>query len=474
MADAGFEPLACEPSHRGLEELSQIDYNPFTAALRATEDELAEMVQRRVTLVEHLTWATQFDPAGEVAEVARLGSDLEERGAELGRLDEDITELAAASRLLASRTPTVESAARLGLNPFRWLTAEYDDAKAHLRAHRQEIVRLRGRMQAVESERAQVAREVAQLTDRVSDKEEALARFRRFRPDQTEQEIAKIDAELPLSEGKRDDLKTRKANIDRAVDAPLAELRDYESEIGQRESIVSKLRSELSELEGQITEAERIDEKISKASNGYERAMLHQESERRFGFGSPRAAIRDLRSQLRSIPSKIRDHERQITRIRRDMAKTEQRIKKLVTVAARDIRALIVDGNNCCYEDSDFIGLAALIPMTEELAKRFDVTVIFDAAIRGRLGVSDDDLRRTLPAAKVHVVASRSKADETILDAADDPTVWVISNDRFGEYREKTGVKEQRVIRHEIVRGRVLVHDLGVNELLDQRTTSGR
>ncbi len=129
-------------------------------------------------------------------------------------------------------------------------------------------------------------------------------------------------------------------------------------------------------------------------------------------------------------------------------------------MAARDIEALIIDGNNCCYEGDDFIGLAALIPMTENLAERYAVTVDFDADIRGLLGLSDSDLRAALPAQTVHVVAPHVKADETILDAADGPTTWVVSNDRFGEYRDKTSVKERRV-RHEILLGRILVRDLG-------------
>jgi len=175
---------------------------------------------------------------------------------------------------------------------------------------------------------------------------------------------------------------------------------------------------------------------------------------------------------MRSLPSSIRDHEQQIDRIRRNMGKTQQRIAKLAEAAARDIDALIIDGNNCCYQDSDFIGLAALIPMTEKLAERYVVTIVFDADIRGLLRVSDDDLRAALPTANVHVVATHVKADETILDAAHESTAWVVSNDRFGDYREKAAVKERRVIRHEIVRSRVFVHDLGVNEPIAEPTGS--
>jgi hypothetical protein len=459
-------PLTSKSSPRGREELSQMDYNPFVAELRATDDEIKKLEHRRDDLVEQVTWSTRFNPEEEVGEIARLRSDLEERTAELARLEEDITELDATSRLLASQTPGLERDARLGLRVFRWFTPEYDSAKARLMAHKQELVRHSGRVEVVDEERKQVAREVSELTDHLFDKEQALARFMSFRSDEVGEAIAEIAGELPLLEKKRDHLKARTADVDRAVEAPLAELRKYESEIEDRESTISNLRSELSRLERQIAEAERIDRKISNAANSYEKAKLHQECERELGEGRPWAAIRAIRSQMRSPQRDISDHERQIDRIGRDKAKTEMRITMLAAVAARDIDALIIDGNNCCYQHNDFIGLAALIPMTDNLAEGYAVTVIFDAAIRRLLGVSDEELREALPAAKVHVVASRTKADETILDAADEPTVWVVSNDRFGDYRDKTPVKEDRLIKHEIVSGRIFVHDLRVNEPL--------
>ncbi len=89
--------------------------------------------------------------------------------------------------------------------------------------------------------------------------------------------------------------------------------------------------------------------------------------------------------------------------------------------------------------------------------------------IRGLLRFSDDDLRTALPAAKIHVVQSGRQADETVLDAATKATAWVVSNDRFGDYRDKRCVKEGRIIRHEILSDRILVHDLGVDEPIDVR-----
>jgi hypothetical protein len=61
-------------------------------------------------------------------------------------------------------------------------------------------------------------------------------------------------------------------------------------------------------------------------------------------------------------------------------------------------------------------------------------------------------------------VASNQKADEMVLDAAAESTAYVISNDTFAEFPEKPAVREERLIKHEILSGRVFIHDLGVAE----------
>jgi hypothetical protein len=43
------------------------------------------------------------------------------------------------------------------------------------------------------------------------------------------------------------------------------------------------------------------------------------------------------------------------------------------------------------------------------------------------------------------------------------PDAWVISNDRFREYTDKPAVRDDRLIRHEIVAGQLMVHDLDVS-----------
>lgn len=447
-----------------------MDYTPFAAEQQLVESRIAELGLRRDALMEQVDWTSNFNLDQALREISRLNAELEGREAELIRLMADISELEADARSLTAQTSSLESKARLGFNPFRLFTNEYITAKAHFLSHQQQIARLSGRMGRLMSDRDQVTYRATHLTGLVSDKEHILIRFRSFRSVEVEGEITTIMEELPVLERKRIDLEVRAASVDLKIEAPLAELRRYESEIKVHESEIASLKSKQSTMASQIKEAENINKKLSTAPNKYEKAMLHEESEQRLGNRSPRDAIRGIRSQLSSFSNEIQTHQRQVARVRRDLSKTEQRVITLARVASQDVEALIIDGNNCCYEGSKFIGLAALLPMTEELTKRFDTTVVFDASIRSLLHMSDDAIRFALPAADVHVVATRIKADETILDAASEPTIWIISNDRFGDYRDKFAVKQGRLIRHEVLRGRVLVHDLGVNELFQERS----
>lgn len=77
---------------------------------------------------------------------------------------------------------------------------------------------------------------------------------------------------------------------------------------------------------------------------------------------------------------------------------------------------------------------------------------------------SDRDIQKCFPEfVEVHVVGTKEKADQTVLALASDTTVFVVSNDRYVDYPDQPAVIEQRVIRHEITREKVFIHELGVD-----------
>lgn len=468
---------------RSQEDQPKLDYNPLEAQVRAAREDIERLELHRAELLVMRAWVDSFNLDEETAEIARLRAGLEASAGAFQLLEVDICDLEAQAQLLDSDTPLLELDARLGLrvqriftsehhgiknrlNAVRTLPGEHTHAKSRLAARPKAIQHVREHLQVAVRERDRLTREIAELSESVDEKERVVERFRGFVSGEVEEKLAEIDGELLLLHDERAQLARRAMDVDRVIEAPLAVLRKYEVEIEEYESAIFKLQAELSQLQGQADEIERIQRDLSRAGAGDQRATLHDECERRFGHRRPGDASREIRRQMGPLRNDVAERQHKIRQTRRHIAKTEQRITDLVTVAARDIDALIIDGNNCCYQDGDFIGLRALIPMTKSLADRFSVTVVFDAAIRKQLRAGDGWFRSALPAATVHVVAPGSKADETILDAANEPTIWVISNDMFSDFGDKAPVQEDRVIRHEILLGRVLVHDLDVNEPL--------
>ena len=250
----------------------------------------------------------------------------------------------------------------------------------------------------------------------------------------------------------------------REVDALSQEIRSLEAEIkrtlekaeaaDQLQQIsgeIGECRARIAGASGIIENARSFEQRLGDAQNARQRKMIHIECKDALGEESPRRLIGKLEGLIR--------------RWERDLKKTEERYLLISKRSARDIRKIVVDGNNMCYEGRTWVGIEPLLAITKELCHRFKIIVVFDAVIRRRLGADDKKIRDQFnDRTTIHIVASRRTADETILDiASNDGLCYVLSNDRYAEYKEKEVVKRDRLIRHEIVNGRVMIHDLNFN-----------
>jgi len=211
---------------------------------------------------------------------------------------------------------------------------------------------------------------------------------------------------------------------------------------------MQNLESRKRKAESDIKAAQNFNQQISSAGNTYDRAMIHEQCERSFGDGSPRRIIGERQKEIRQLE--------------RDYDKAKRRVEDIARIASRKVDTLVVDGNNLCYESGSFIGLAAIDALLPLVSRICLVIIVFDSAIRRLLNTDDFGLQERLGShAKVHIVASRRFADETVLDlACANEQTYVLSNDRFGDFNEKSAVKDGRIIRHEIVNGNIFVHDL--------------
>ena len=60
----------------------------------------------------------------------------------------------------------------------------------------------------------------------------------------------------------------------------------------------------------------------------------------------------------------------------------------------------------------------------------------------------------------VHIV--NGKADEFVLDLAQDSNAYVLSNDKFDDYFDKLAVIENRVLKYEMFNNYLRIYDLDV------------
>lgn len=229
----------------------------------------------------------------------------------------------------------------------------------------------------------------------------------------------------------------KKTRIDAKLAEPLASLNGYLA----RDRILSR----------EIDQAAELETTLDRASNGYERHLVHEQCKNLFGDGSPAKVMRQRQSQRESI--------------RRSIDKLETRLSHISRAAARVVRTVVIDGNNLCYENHrEVIGLGAIEAAVKSLSADYKVVIVFDAQICAVLRMKHSEIAaRFRQWAQVHIVTSKSGADETILDAASDKDTYVISNDRFRDFADKPVVREGRVVTHSIVNRKIMISDFDIN-----------
>lgn len=235
------------------------------------------------------------------------------------------------------------------------------------------------------------------------------------------------------------------------VEASLAgEIQRMEAHVGAHLSEYRRLTAELAAVNADIHVANRFEERLRDAGDGAQRARVHQECEAKFGTGSPRQVIQAKSGRKRYLDNNVPKVGR---RLLSELKKFERRVEHL-----------IIDGNNLCYQGETFIGLGALQALLDQVQDRFKVTIVFDASIRRLLKSDDQGIALRLGARGTpHVSPTRTSADEYLMRlAGEDPTAFILSNDRFAEFHDYDVVRSDRVLRFMIADGRLMVNSLDV------------
>lgn len=396
--------------------------NPFTEKIEALQQKREEVSSQLLHWKTTLAWFHGFN-----IDQASLNAQRTERTV----ADVQAKLLPAQQRLtsLESSAKELEAVASMGFDPRYWFSSERAVAKRKLSGAMQELIEQRSRVAGMKAE-------VSKAMELSRKLQSEIAMARTFDPLLAQSAIPAQQAILDRMQTELASLQQRSAQLDKALRAPLDDLRRH---MAEQNLLISK-----------ISRAEAFEAELSNASNSYERALIHSRCGNDLGDSKPGNVLKESRGALRRIDNIV--------------AKLQTRVDSLIRAATLDIGHIVIDANNLCYEGRRFLKLAALEALVPILTRKYKVTLIFDASIRRKLGLSNEDIAaRFSTAERVHVVASNRKADETVLAVAgDDPHTFVLSNDRFVDFPDMVTVTEERVLRHEIVGQIVYIHDLQI------------
>ncbi|MEV7618914.1 hypothetical protein AB0N59_02140 [Microbacterium sp. NPDC089321] len=397
-------------------------FNPLSTRLDEQETELAALRASVSELSEELAWHEHFDADTAIATVKGAPGAIAE-------LDRQIAEVRAAMDTQEARVKLALPISAMGKNPLHWFSEARSKAKAEVAGGSAEFLKLK-------TQKATLAEEREALRQSADDAGSSIERHSMFDSSAVEATMAELQAAIDGLSAEIERLRPRVEAVDAALEPVL---REYK-----------KAHRRVSELESDMETVNRYQDRLARASDSKERWEIHHECESRFGDGKPGKVADKIRKEL---PAR-----------RSERTKLERRLRDIARRSSLDVDSLVIDGSNLVYEGVDFIGLFALRALCAQLTPNYPVQVIFDTSIRRKLGHRGDaTIYEQLSGLDIHVMGSKEAADELILDTAQARTAYVISNDRFADFPDKSAVQEGRVIGHEIFNGHVIVRGLGID-----------
>jgi hypothetical protein len=322
----------------------------------------------------------------------------------------------------------VQSAIGTLWNPLNWA----DDEQERLRISRDRLV---SELRELENRKQGIDQQFREAQSRYKNAKEWYEWYIGFDIDTERNRHARLADQARTATIERDHLQLRQLAVEKALRPHLAS--------------IAEIERELEDLRARKSLAEGFQSRLDEAGSSYERKLIHDKCEQAFGHGNPRKVLNETRPL--------------IERFERDLNKTVDRATQAARDAGLVIASIVIDGNNLCFTSgSRFVGIEVLQKVVSDLSSKYQMFVVFDASIRRRLGLNDKAIQGRLDqAAEVHIMPSKEKADETVLDLAGKLSDrFVLSNDRYAEFPEKPAVAEGRLLKHEIVDGRVFIRAL--------------
>lgn len=379
-------------------------------ALKSECDQARNDLQRWAT---QLVWFQGFSIGAANHELRKAEADVAAAQAQFQQSQRE------GSALKASHTE-IASKAKMGMDPRYWVSSERGIAKKQLVASK--------KLLDLQSSRdTDLELGVLAAKNHERNCREILVAGREFDPLLAQAAMSALQATIARIEPKLEALQVRSDDLDRKLSDLLESRRTEEAEkarINERMGRAKYFASQLS------------------SGNGFERRQVHEQCSNELGHGSPERVMQKCEDALEFVE--------------RNLSKLDDKIAEIVRFAAFDIRHVIIDGNNLCYANGNvFIGLDALESLVPKIEEKYRVTLFFDASIHERTGLSQHKIEKRFSGAiEVHVVPSKSQADDTILELAEhDPHACVLSNDVYRDFPDRMEGKRRRRITHSTLRG---------------------
>ena len=402
--------------------------NHHAKRLVSLEREIININANSQTLRADLDWFERFELESNHTRLAQVQRETLAAREQLARVEQSI-------KACRAELNSAKGVAEAGWSPLHWFSTERRVAERQVSTLQKRLSQFKSQQEGLVSGLGESQREELRLNANSQ-------RYQGFDSLQANATITQLEHDVQRLQGVADEVRKASAH--------------WEAVAGEVYRNWKTTHDQLRATERDIIDAECFIIQLDNAQSSFDKKMVHDDCEDRFGAGQ------------RSPDRVLKDRQFHQRKLKREEEKRMRRLRDTIRLLENEIRALVIDGNNLCYLNEAggkrrFIGLAVLKALVPHLAATYGVTLVFDPGIRCQLDMSDNALQAMFPQVRVLVMPPTLTADHPVLAAAEfDVETYVISNDHYSDYPDMAAVREERVLHAVVHRDSVQIPQLQI------------
>ena len=402
--------------------------NHHAKRLVSLEREIININANSQTLRADLDWFERFELESNHTRLAQVQRETLAAREQLARVEQSI-------KACRAELNSAKGVAEAGWSPLHWFSTERRVAERQVSTLQKRLSQFKSQQEGLVSGLGESQREELRLNANSQ-------RYQGFDSLQANATITQLEHDVQRLQGVADEVRKASAH--------------WEAVAGEVYRNWKTTHDQLRATEQDIIDAECFINQLDNAQSSFDKRMVHDDCEDRFGAGQ------------RSPDRVLKDRQFHQRKLKREEEKRMRRLRDTIRLLENEIRALVIDGNNLCYLNEAggkrrFIGLAVLKALVPHLAATYGVTLVFDPGIRCQLDMSDNALQAMFPQVRVLVMPPTLTADHPVLAAAEfDVETYVISNDHYSDYPDMAAVREERVLHAVVHRDSVQIPQLQI------------